>query len=59
MNTTEITYTLTLDAAQMRLVRLALANWDGYDMNLRTTVVTDEMDDMRYALAASILDLLA
>lgn len=55
-------YQLTLTETQMRLVRLALANWDGWDSNLRTTLHTLDgecIDTMRCELAADILAELA
>jgi hypothetical protein len=52
-------YTLTLTATEMKLVRLALANWDGWDNAQRTTVTSvDDEQDILYPLCGRIGEML-
>lgn len=42
--TLSTTTTLALTSDELRILRLALANWDGWDNNLRTTVPSTDED---------------
>lgn len=42
-------YTLTLTDDELRVIRLALVNWDGWDNVLRATV-SDEIDAVHLGL---------
>jgi hypothetical protein len=47
-------HTLTFTSAELHIMRLALFNWDGYDMTARTTVTNDDMDETRWDICGRI-----